>query len=351
MQLSSEEKEQYNRHIILEDVGMEGQLKLKRAKVLVIGAGGLGCPILQYLSAAGIGTIGIVDDDVVDQSNLQRQILFTHQDVGRSKAEVAVQRLQALNPHVNFNAYVDRISKENVLELVKEYDIVVDGTDNFPTRYLISDAAVIQNKPVVFGSIFKFDGQVSVFNYQNGPTYRCLFPKPPQPDAVPNCSEIGVLGVLPGIIGSLQANEVLKMVLGLGDVLAGKLLTFDALSMRQMVVSFEKDNTIQITQLADDYPAFCGIGSMPDEISLSEYKKDSDNYNLLDVRTYYEREAIHIGGAHIPLDELPNRLSEVPSNKPLVVYCKAGIRSQAAIHFMKQHGFGQLINLKGGIGK
>ena len=351
MELSPEEKQQYNRHIILENVGLEGQLKLKQAKVLVIGAGGLGCPVLQYLSAAGIGRIGIVDDDVVDETNLQRQVLFTHEDIGKSKAEVAAKRLQALNPYITFDVYADRVSRENVLELLKQYDVIVDGTDNFPTRYLISDAAVLQKKPVVFGSIFKFDGQVSVFNYENGPTYRCLFPTPPLPDAVPNCSEIGVLGILPGIIGSLQATEVVKMVLGLGDVLAGKLLTFDALSMRQMIVSFEKDDTINITGLADDYLAFCGLNTTPDEISLSEYRQDSHKYNLLDVRTYEERNAIHIGGAHIPLDELPNRLSELLTNKPIVVYCKAGMRSQAAIQFLKGHGFDQLINLIGGIGE
>ena len=349
MQLSEEEKAQYSRHLILEDVGLDGQLKLKQAKVLVIGAGGLGCPILQYLSAAGVGTIGVVDDDSVDQSNLQRQVLFTHEDIGKSKAQAASERLQLLNPFISIVPHLVRLSKENVLDLFEEYDIVVDGTDNFPSRYLINDAAVLTNKPVVFGSIFKFDGQVSVFNYNNGPTYRCLFPVPPKPDAVPNCSEIGVLGILPGIIGSLQATEVLKMILNLGEVLSGKLQTFDALSMKQLIVSFEKNTSITIDALADDYQEFCGLSSSSVEISFEEYQQESGSYNLLDVRTYQEREEAHIGGAHIPLDELSDRLSELPHEKQLLVYCKSGMRSKAAIDILKQNGFENTVNLKGGL--
>jgi len=349
MNLSVEEKEQYSRHLLLEDIGVEGQLKLKQAKILVIGAGGLGCPILQYLSAAGVGTIGIIDDDIVDQSNLQRQVLFTHQDLGKSKAESAVQRLQSLNPYITFKTYKTRLTKDNALDLFKDYEIIVDGTDNFPTRYLISDAAVLTNKPVVFGSIFKFDGQVSVFNYQNGPTYRCLFPLPPLPNEVPNCSEIGVLGVLPGIIGSLQAAETLKIVLNLGDILTGKLLTFSAMTMRQMILSFERNTSISITSLEDDYQELCGIPNVSNEISFQEYKEQTVHFNLLDVRTQSERNDFHINGMHIPLDELSERLREIPQDKKLLVYCKSGVRSKLAIDFLQKNGFeNTLVNLKGG---
>lgn len=349
MNLSVEEKEQYSRHLLLEDIGVEGQLKLKQAKILVIGAGGLGCPILQYLSAAGVGTIGIIDDDIVDQSNLQRQVLFTHQDLGKSKAESAVQRLQSLNPYITFKTYKTRLTKDNALDLFKDYEIIVDGTDNFPTRYLISDAAVLTNKPVVFGSIFKFDGQVSVFNYQNGPTYRCLFPSPPLPNEVPNCSEIGVLGVLPGIIGSLQAAETLKIVLNLGDILTGKLLTFSALTMKQMILSFERNTSISITSLEDDYQELCGIPNVSNEISFQEYKEQTVHFNLLDVRTQSERNDFHINGMHIPLDELSERLREIPQDKKLLVYCKSGVRSKLAIDFLQKNGFeNTLVNLKGG---
>jgi adenylyltransferase/sulfurtransferase len=235
MSLSKAEQQQYNRHLILDEIGELGQLKLKKAKVLVIGAGGLGCPILQYLSAAGVGTIGVVDDDTIEKSNLQRQVLYSHDDIGDFKAEVAANKLAGLNPYVNFEIYLQRLNKEIAVELFLKYDVIVDGSDNFPTRYLVNDAAILTNKPVVFGSIFKFEGQVSVFNYNNGPSYRCLYPNPPKSEDVPNCSEIGVLGVLPGIIGALQANEVLKLVLGIGEILSGKLLTYNALNMQQLI--------------------------------------------------------------------------------------------------------------------
>ncbi|MFT6246361.1 MAG: adenylyltransferase/sulfurtransferase [Salibacteraceae bacterium] len=349
MNLSADEKEQYSRHLILENIGLEGQLKLKKAKVLVIGAGGLGCPVLQYLSAAGVGTIGIVDDDTVDQSNLQRQVLFSHQDIGQSKAESAVQRLQLLNPYISLKAYKTRLTKDNALDLFKDYDTIVDGTDNFPTRYLINDAAVLVNKPVVFGSIFKFDGQVSVLNYQNGPTYRCLFPSPPLPNEAPNCSEIGVLGVLPGIIGSLQAAEVLKIILNLGTVLSGKLLTFSALTMKQMLFSFERNMSISISSLEDDYQEFCGVPPVTNEISYQEYEVQTVHFNLLDVRSQLERDDFHINGIHIPLDDLPERLQEIPDDKKLLVYCASGVRSKLAIDFLQKNGFSQtLVNLKGG---
>lgn len=351
MNLSKEEQQQYNRHLILNEIGETGQLKLKQAKVLVIGAGGLGCPILQYLAAAGVGTIGIIDRDTIDQSNLQRQILYSHHDIGQFKAEVAANKLSGLNPFIEFEIYLQKLTSEIALELFSKYDIIVDGTDNFPTRYLVNDAAVLTHKPVVFGSIFKFEGQVSVFNYQNGPTYRCLYPNPPKPDAVPNCSEIGVLGVLPGIIGAMQANEVLKIICGIGTVLSGKLLTYNALSMQQFLFSFKKNNDIIISALDADYEFFCGLPKSNVEITLDDLKTNPENYNLLDVREDYERAQHHIGGQHIPLGELATRFTEISQEKDLIVYCKAGVRSKMAIELLKENGFTkQLLNLKGGVG-
>ena len=348
--MTAEENIQYNRHLILDEIGTEGQEKLKTARVLVIGAGGLGCPVLQYLAAAGVGTIGIIDHDRIDQSNLQRQILYTHDDIGKYKAEVAANRLSQLNPYIQFQIYLQPLTREIALELFSRYDIIVDGSDNFPTRYLSNDAAVLSNKPLVFGSIFKFEGQVSVFNYQNGPTYRCVFPTPPAPSAVPNCSEIGVLGVLPGIIGSLQANEVIKMICGIGSVLSGKLLTFNALTMQQYQLQIEKNEAVVVDRLEDDYAFFCGLPKENLEIGMEELKANHERYLLLDVRTYDEREAYDIGGYHIPLDELENRYNEIPEGKDLVVYCKAGVRSKMAISILRLKGVSNtLINLKGGI--
>lgn len=350
MNLSSEEQQQYNRHLILDEIGEAGQLKLKQAKVLVIGAGGLGCPILQYLTAAGVGNVGIIDHDIVAQSNLQRQILYSHDDIGKYKAEVAANKLSGLNPFVNFEIYLERLTSEIAVELFSKYDMIVDGSDNFPTRYLVNDASVLTNKPVVFGSIFKFEGQVSVFNYQTGPTYRCLYPNAPKPNEVPNCSETGVLGVLPGIIGSLQANEVLKIICGIGDVLSGKLLTYNALTMQQLVLSFQKNKVIQITGLDADYDLFCGLPKSNLEITKNEFEKNLEQYNLLDVREDYERVQHHIGGLHIPLGELASRVNEISQDKDLVVYCKAGVRSKIAIDVLKNKGFTkQLLNLKGGL--
>jgi len=348
--LTNQEQQQYNRHLILNEIGEEGQLKLKQARVLVIGAGGLGCPILQYLTAAGVGTIGVIDHDRIDQSNLQRQVLYSHQDIGQFKAEVAANKLSGLNPFVEFEIYLQKVTSEIAVELFSRYDMVVDGSDNFPTRYLVNDAAVLSNKPVVFGSIFKFEGQVSVFNYKNGPTYRCLYPNAPKPNEVPNCSQIGVLGVLPGIIGCLQANEVLKIICGIGEVLSGKLLTYNALTMQQMVLAFEKNEEINVTQLEDDYDFFCGLPKSNLEISLVELEEQKEVYNLLDVREDYERAQHHIGGQHIPLGQLAERFAEVSQEKDLVVYCKAGMRSKMAIDILKDKGFTkQLVNLKGGV--
>ena len=350
MILTSEEKQQYDRHLILNEIGAVGQLRLKSAKVLVIGAGGLGCPVLQYLTAAGIGTIGVIDDDKVDQSNLQRQILYTHNDIGKFKAEVAIEKLTSLNPFVNFEVYLHRLNSENAINLFSKYDIIVDGSDNFPTRYLVNDAAVLTEKPVVFGSIFKFEGQVSVFNYKNGPTYRCLYPSPPNSEDVPNCSDIGVLGVLPGIIGAFQANEVLKIVLEIGNVLSGKLLTYNALSMQQLTLNFHKNIHNQVLNLESSYEVFCGFSADKiDEIVFEEFIKNKNAFNLLDVREDFERSSFHIGGIHIPLGELHTRISEIPQNKDLVVYCKAGFRSKKAIEILSKSFKKQLLNLKNGL--
>jgi len=346
MELTQEEQQHYNRHLILNDIGIEGQLKLKKARVLVIGAGGLGCPVLQYLTAAGVGTIGIIDDDIVNKSNLQRQILYTYDDLGILKTDAAVKRLQRLNPLVNFTTYAKRLSHENAIDLFNKYDIIVDGSDNFTTRYLINDAAILANKPVVFGSIFKFEGHVSVFNYKNGPTYRCLFPKPPKSNEVPNCSDIGVLGILPGIIGCFQANEVLKIICEIGTVLSGKLLTYNALNSQQLVLNLKKNNTITITELSEDYEAFCGIPKHSKKITLATLEKNLQHYNLLDVRETWERTEYHIGGQHIPLGELAFRAHEIPQNKDLVVYCETGLRSVVAIEFLRESGFSkQLLSL------
>lgn len=350
MVLSNEEQKQYSRHLILDDIGETGQLKLKNAKVLVVGAGGLGCPILQYITAAGVGTIGIIDHDKVDQTNLQRQILYTHGDIGHYKATAAANRLSLLNPFVTFKTYTEPLNSKNALELFSEFDIIMDGSDNFPTRYLVNDACVITNKPLVFGSIFKFEGQVSVFNYKNGPTYRCLFPAPPKSNQVPNCSEIGVLGVLPGIIGTLQANEVLKMICGLGDVLSGKLLAFNALNLNQTLLSFEKNTSISIHSLDTDYAFFCGEPVSFKELTYLDYKNQQENFNLLDVRTQAERDEFHIGGLHIPLNELNFRLEEVPHSKKLLVYCKSGMRSKSAVEILQDTGLkNELFSLKGGL--
>ncbi len=350
MTLSSQEQKQYSRHLILEDIGGIGQLKLKKAKVLVVGAGGLGCPALQYIAAAGVGTIGIIDHDKIDQSNLQRQILYTHNDIGNFKAIVAANRLSLLNPFLDFKVYTELLSKENALELFSKFDIVIDGSDNFPTRYLVNDACVITNKPLVFGSIFKFEGQISVFNYKKGPTYRCLFPNPPKSNQVPNCSEMGVLGVLPGIIGTLQANEALKIICGIGDVLSGKLLAFNALSLKQTLLSFEKNTSISINSLDNNDGFSCEYSIPVKELVFLDYKNQQANFNLLDVRTQAEHHEFNIGGLHIPLNELSLRLEEVPQSKNLLVYCKSGMRSKSAVEILQNTGLkNELFSLKGGL--
>ncbi len=348
MELSAKELKQYSRHIILNEIGISGQQKLKNSSVLVIGAGGLGCPILSYLTACGIGRIGIIDFDIVEQSNLQRQVLYSESDIGLSKVEVASRKLCKLNSLVNFDLYNQKLTKLNAVELFSKYDIVVDGSDNFSTRYLVNDAAIIVNIPLVYGSIYKFEGQVSVFNYNNGPTYRCLYPKNTDLKDGLNCSESGVMGALVGIIGSMQANEVIKIICGVGDIMSGKLLIIDSLTLKQSIIKFQKNENNQINELEEDYEN-CSSNYF-EEITLKELKKLVFRYELLDVRTDFERNELNIGGIHIPLNDLPSRFNEIPSNNPIIVYCKSGVRSLHAIDYLKQKGFkNQLINLKGGI--
>lgn len=329
---SKKEKQQYNRHFLLDSIGIEGQTKLKNSKVLVVGAGGLGCPILQYLAAAGVGTIGIIDNDTVDQSNLQRQILFSTDDIGKPKATCAAERLEKLNPYIEFKTYISFLSADNALEIFPQYDIIVDGSDNFQTRYLTNDAAILTNKPLVFGAIFKFEGQVSVFNYINGPTYRCLFPTPPSANSIPNCSDIGVLGVLPGIIGCLQANETIKIICELGDVLSGKLLSLNALNLQQNILKFPKNPAIKIDKLID-YDIFCGIEKDNElEIFSDDLNKriSNDEITLIDVRKSMEREAFHIGGEHIPLHKIQENFDFFKNLDKIVIYCQVGQRSLLA---------------------
>lgn len=352
MDLNPDEIKQYSRHLLLDEIGESGQKKLKAAKVLVIGAGGLGCPILQYLAAAGIGHLGIIDHDTIDVSNLQRQILFNHDDLGKNKAKVAAKKLSLLNPYVIFRIFDFALSTRNALEIFKDFDIIVDGSDNFPTRYLVNDAAVISKKPLVFGSIFKFEGQVSLFNFEDGPNYRCLFPSPPRPGEVPSCSEIGVLGVLPGIIGSLQANEVLKLVLNLGENLSGKLLSFNALNLSQQIFKFSKNEDIKILELQKDYESFCGFESPDDQITYEGLLRFGQDYSLLDVRSKSERDINSLGGIHIPLDEIEDRWTEIETKKTVVVYCQSGKRSAAAIKLLKAKlRETPFLNLEGGLNK
>lgn len=362
--LSKEELARYSRHIIIPEFGLEGQKKLKAAKVLVIGTGGLGSPSLLYLAAAGVGTIGIIDFDVVDDSNLQRQVLFTVNDIGKPKVLAAKARIEALNPHINVIAYNERLTSENALEIFKGYDVVADGTDNFPTRYLVNDACVMTGIPNIYASIYRFDGQVSVFNYENGPNYRDLYPEPPPPGLVPSCAEGGVLGILPGIIGSLQTNEVIKVLTGIGETLSGRLFTFDALNFSTKIFKVLKDpdnpltgkNPTQTTLV--DYEFFCGIPqaaaekSEINEIDVHEFKKWKDEgkeFQVIDVREPHEYELVNIGAELIPLNTVIENASKFRKDIPVVLHCKGGVRSANAIQALKDLGFDNLINLKGGI--
>jgi sulfur-carrier protein adenylyltransferase/sulfurtransferase len=366
VKLSREEIQRYSRHLIMPEVGMEGQLKLKRARVLMIGTGGLGAPLGLYLAAAGVGHLGLVDFDVVDSSNLQRQVTFTTADVGKSKSEAAKARLSALNPAIEIVSYETRLTSENALELFRDYDIIVDGTDNFPTRFLVNDACVLLGKPNVYGSIFRFEGQATVFGYPGGPCYRCLYPEPPPPGLVPSCAEGGVLGVLPGIVGSIQAMETIKLILGAGEPLVGRLLLFDALAMRFRELKLKKNPECAIcgerrtiTKLID-YEQFCGIRgeeapAMTDgiqEITATELKARQDRGEkifILDVREPHEYQICNLNGKLIPLGELTRRVNELDSSVEMVVHCRSGKRSADAIHFLQTAGFKKLWNLKGGV--
>lgn len=358
--LTNQEKNRYSRHLKLTTIGEEGQLKLKNAKVLVIGAGGLGCPVLQYLVAAGVGNIGVVDMDSVEESNLQRQVLYTMQDIGVNKAIAAKKRLARLNPLVKIDTYPVKLSTQNALELIAKYDIIVDGSDNFETRYLVSDACVLLQKKLVYGSIFKFEGQVAVFNHEGSATYRCLFPSPPEVGTVPSCGEIGVLGVLPSIIGSMQANECLKLILGIGQPLVNKLLVYNALDNSSLILDVEKqdNNQAPTTETAFqqmDYPAFCGIDiSTKDEIptiTAQELRQNNLDYTIIDVREMYEQpRPTALKGINIPLPRLLTLAHQIPKDRPVVVICHKGIRSRIAIEKLQNElGYTNLLNLKGGI--
>ncbi len=366
LSLDRDEVVRYSRHLIMPEVGMEGQLKLKSGKVLVIGAGGLGSPLSLYLAAAGVGTIGLVDFDKVELTNLQRQILHSTDSVGKSKLDSARERLSALNPEVNIRSYDVRLNSENALDIIRDYDIVVDGTDNFPTRYLANDACVLLGKPNVYGSIFRFEGQASVFGIPNGPCYRCLYPEPPPPGLVPSCAEGGVLGVLPGIIGVIQATEAVKLLLGIGEPLVGRLLLYDALRMSFRELKLLKDPACPICgpdrSLHEliDYEQFCGVAPRPDtaipngcEIEPRELKELLDRHlpiRLVDVREPHEWQICRLSGAIlIPLGELPSRTGELSAAEDLVVYCLSGARSGRAVELLKGKGFPRVRNLRGGI--
>ncbi len=364
--LSNEEILRYSRHLIMPEVGMEGQLKLKAAKVLLIGTGGLGAPLGLYLAAAGVGRLGLVDFDTVDFTNLQRQVMFGTSDVGRPKSVAATERLRSLNPDIQIQSYDTHLTSENALELLRDYDVIIDGTDNFPTRYLVNDASVLLGKPNVYGSIFRFDGQVSVFGAPGGPCYRCVYPEPPPPGLVPSCAEGGVLGVLPGIVGCIQAMEAIKLILGIGDPLIGRLLLFDALGMKFRELKLRKNPDCPVcgthptvTKLID-YVQFCGIRgeeapaqqtTVPD-ITPRELKARldrGDDLYVLDVREPHEFQICNIGGHLIPLGDLPKRVSELDSSKEIVAHCRSGKRSAEAAEFLRKAGFRKLLNLKGGI--
>jgi adenylyltransferase/sulfurtransferase len=362
--LTPEEIQRYGRHLILPEVGMEGQRKLKAARVLLIGAGGLGSPLAMYLAAAGVGTLGLVDFDVVDFSNLQRQLLHGTNDVGRPKLESARERIADINPNTRVVLHNLALNSDNTLDVLRDYDIIVQGADNLPTRYLVNDACVMLGKPLVDGSILRFEGQTTVFWAEKGPCYRCLFPEPPPPEMVPSCAEGGVLGILPGLIGCVQANEVVKLILGIGEPLIGRYLILDALRMKWRELKLRKDPACPacgehptITHLID-YQQFCGVVPHPPangegDISapeLAERLRRGDRLFLLDVRNPEEWEIGRIDGATlIPLPELPERVGELDPGQEIVAYCKAGGRSARAVDFLKARGFSRLRNLAGGI--
>lgn len=370
VELSRDEIERYSRHLILPEFGMEGQKKLKQSSVLLIGAGGLGAPLAMYLAAAGVGRIGLVDFDVVDVSNLQRQVIHGTSDVGRPKLESARDRIKEINPHVEVELHAIRLTSENALELFEQYDVIADGTDNFATRYLVNDACVLTGKPNVYASIFRFEGQVSVFGMPDGPCYRCVYEEPPPPGLVPSCAEGGVLGVLPGMVGTLQANEVIKVLAGIGTPLVGRLLLIDALDMQFRTLKLRKNPDCPVcgehpTQTGlIDYELFCGVApaasnghqeeSVVPEITVRELKARLDRGDrpfILDVRKPHEYDIANLGGMLIPVDDLEARLAELEPyrNEEVIVHCRSGARSARAVELLQKAGFTGAVNVKGGI--
>jgi len=363
--LSNDEILRYSRHLIMPEVGLEGQQRLKAARVLCIGAGGLGSPLALYLGAAGVGTLGLVDFDVVDYTNLQRQILHATPDVGRPKLASAAEKLRAMNPYLDVKTFETRLTSDNALDILRDFDVVVDGTDNFATRYLVNDACVLLGKPNVYGSIFRFEGQASVFATREGPCYRCLYPEPPPPGLVPSCAEGGVLGILPGLVGVIQATEAIKLVLGRGEPLVGRLLLVDALSMRFRELKLRKNPDCPvcgerrtITHLID-YEEFCGVRGEEAEVQtgvpeiaveeLKRRRETGEDLVLVDVREPHEVQICSLGGMLIPLGDLARRAHELDSSRDLVVYCRSGARSARAVAFLRQAGFKKVRNLAGGI--
>jgi molybdopterin/thiamine biosynthesis adenylyltransferase/rhodanese-related sulfurtransferase len=338
--MNSSELKRYDRQMLLPELGIEGQQKLKAASVLVIGAGGLGCPVLLYLSAAGIGHIGVIDHDLVDESNLQRQILYNTNDIGKNKAETAVFKLQLLNPHISFDCYPSKLVIDNAAAIIGKYDVVIDGSDNFPTRYLVNDTCVKLGKPLVFGSLFKFEGQISVFNFMGGPDYRSLYPEPPLAEDVPNCGESGVIGTLPGIVGTYMANETIKLIAGFGETLSGKLMTIDALNNGIRIFNLQK-------QVHPDQSIKNSVPSSSITLDdLKDWQDRHEDFLLIDVREVYEYEEANIGGLNLPLYELSDRLTEIPPVPKLVFYCTTGYRSKIAINLISAKRFEQLFFIK-----
>jgi sulfur-carrier protein adenylyltransferase/sulfurtransferase len=366
-ELTKDDLSRYSRHLILPEVGEEGQRKLKAASVLCVGTGGLGSPLAFYLAAAGVGTLGLVDFDVVDASNLQRQIIHSTADIGRKKLDSAAEKLTALNPDLKVVKHDTMLSSANALDILKDYDVIADGTDNFQTRYLVNDACVLLGKPNAYGSIFRFEGQASVFATKDGPCYRCLYPEPPPPGLVPSCAEGGVLGILPGLVGVIQATETIKLILGKGSTLVGRLLLVDALNMRFRELKLRKNPECPVcgehptvTKLID-YEQFCGIAPAKEEtavkngipqITVTDLKQRIDAGEkpfILDVREPFEYQIANIGGKLIPQGEVPQRLAEIDRNREIIVQCKSGGRSQRIAEFLKQAGYPKVVNLAGGI--
>lgn len=367
--LTPEELQRYSRHLVLQGFGVENQLKLRRARVLVVGAGGLGCPALLYLTAAGVGTIGVIDSDTLEISNLQRQVLYTMNDVGRSKAEAAVAHLAQLNPLIALKAFAERLTSENALDIIRAFDLVIDGTDNFPTRYLINDACVLLDKPFIYASILQYEGQAAVFNYRDkageiSANYRDIFPEPPTGASIPNCEEAGVIGVLPGLLGCIQANEAIKILTGIGEPLSNQLLILDSATMQQMVVRIADQGSRESIKTLIDYEDFCGINARKNkslndklltmkEVTVQELKKLMDSkadFQLIDVREPHEYDICNLDGELIPMSDIPNNVDRISKDKQVVIHCRSGKRSGDMLLWLeKNHGFTNLYNLKGGI--